>query len=115
MKVCATTRLSFLPNTSLRSGSSVVWTPTGIGKVRGSMIESEITLIGKNHSSVLSFRKRGVTQGGRPSARRPLLFLRLVDADRAIALVGVLVVRIEPALATMPSVSMMRQRSGTGT
>src|SRR5438309_358619 len=35
MKVCERTRLPFLPNTSLLPGRCVVWTPTGIGKVRG--------------------------------------------------------------------------------
>jgi hypothetical protein len=60
MKVWLNTCEKSLPNTSLRSGSSVVCTPTGIGKVRGSYTESEMRLATKNQSSPSSPRNLGV-------------------------------------------------------
>ena len=98
MKVCDRTRLSFLPNTSLLPGCAVVCTPTGIGKVRGSTTVSETALTTKNQSSPVE-----AEEARRPAARAALLaplrlLLRGGDADRPVALVGVLVVGIEPAL-----------------
>ena len=50
MKVGERTRLRLSPNTSRLPGRCVVWTPTGIGKVRGSITVSEIALATKNQS-----------------------------------------------------------------
>jgi hypothetical protein len=53
ISVCDSTKLRFLPNTSRLPGRSVVWTPTGIGKVRGSNTVSDTALATKNQSSPL--------------------------------------------------------------
>ncbi len=52
MNVWATTRLESLPNTSRLPGRSVVWTLTGIGKLRGSITVSETPVKAKNQSCV---------------------------------------------------------------
>ena len=70
MKVCDRTRLRLSPNTSLLSGRSVVCTPTGIGKERGSITVSEMALATKNQSWFLRPRKRGVAQRAMPASRR---------------------------------------------
>src|SRR3546814_9390319 len=51
MKVCDATKLRFLPNTSRLPGRAVVWTPFGIGKVRGSKTVSDTAFSTKNQSS----------------------------------------------------------------
>ena len=57
MKVWDSTRLWLRPKVSLESGSVVVWLPTGMGKLRGSITVSDTPLAMKNQSS--PFRKPG--------------------------------------------------------
>ena len=52
MKVWAKTVLCWRPNTSLLPGCSVVCTPTGVGKLRGSTTVSLIAVSWKNLSCV---------------------------------------------------------------
>ena len=52
MNVCARTRLESLPNTSRLPARWVVWTPTGIGKLRGSTMVSDTAPMLMNQSCV---------------------------------------------------------------
>jgi hypothetical protein len=52
MTVCANTVECVAPNTSSSSGRSLVWMPTGIGKLRGSTTVSEMAPNSRNQSVV---------------------------------------------------------------
>ena len=96
--------------------AAVVWTPTGIGKVRGSTTVSETALATKNQSSLVEAEEAAACGScGRPSRAALRLLLRRSgcrSAGRPCRCSGCR--DRTSARWTMPSVSISRQRSGTG-